>query len=53
MQLFGEIFFLIEMMGFGFAIILTTVLAGQITIRIKEPTIPRPIKVNSIILLSL
>jgi amino acid transporter len=48
MQMFGEIFFLIEMMGFGFAIVLTTVLAGQIKLRIQQPNIPRPIKVRKL-----
>lgn len=46
MQSFEEIFFLIEMMGFGFAIVLTCVFAGQIYLRFKEPDIPRPIKVT-------
>lgn len=46
MQSFEEIFFLIEMMGFGFAIVLTCVFAGQIYLRYKEPDIPRPIKVT-------
>lgn len=44
MQSFEEIFFLIEMMGFGFAIVLSCVFAGQIYLRIKEPELPRPIK---------
>nr|KAG5701761.1 hypothetical protein BaRGS_000751 [Batillaria attramentaria] len=48
MQIYGEIFFLIEMMGFGFAIVLTTVLAGQIYLRIREPNLPRPIKATLI-----
>jgi amino acid transporter len=46
MQSFEEIFFLIEMMGFGFAIVLSCVFAGQIYLRVREPEIPRPIKVG-------
>lgn len=49
MQSFEEIFFLIEMMGFGFAIVLTCVFAGQIYLRFKEPDIPRPIKLPIIL----
>ncbi|XP_048776008.1 large neutral amino acids transporter small subunit 1-like isoform X1 [Ostrea edulis] len=41
-----DIFFLIEMEGFGFASVLTMVFAGQIYLRYKEPDIPRPIKVH-------
>ncbi|KAK7097442.1 large neutral amino acids transporter small subunit 1-like [Littorina saxatilis] len=44
MQIFGDIFFLIEMMGFGFANVLTVVLAGLIKIRLQEPNLHRPIK---------
>ncbi|XP_076447036.1 large neutral amino acids transporter small subunit 1-like [Babylonia areolata] len=44
MQTFGEIFYLIEMMGFGFAVVLTTALAGLIKLRVREPALPRPIR---------
>ncbi|KAL8579893.1 hypothetical protein ACOMHN_039680 [Nucella lapillus] len=44
MQTFGDIFYLIEMMGFGFAVVLTTALAGLIKLRITEPHLHRPIK---------
>ncbi|KAK3100395.1 hypothetical protein FSP39_019234 [Pinctada imbricata] len=44
MQTFEEIFFLIEMMGFGFAIVLAGVFSGQIFLRYKEPEMERPIK---------
>lgn len=42
----GDIFFLIEMEGFGFASILVMVFAGQVYLRIKQPELPRPVKVN-------
>lgn len=42
----GEIFSLIETLGFGFAVVLTTVLAGHIYLRVREPNLPRPIKVS-------
>lgn len=45
MQGFEEIFYLIELMGFGFSIVLTCVFAGQIYLRYKEPELKRPIKV--------
>ena len=41
-----DIFFLIEMEGFGFASVLTMVFAGQVYLRYKEPNIPRPIQVR-------
>ncbi|KAJ8297770.1 hypothetical protein KUTeg_024301 [Tegillarca granosa] len=41
----NDIFFLIEMEGFGFASVLTMVFAGQCYLRYKEPNIKRPIKV--------
>lgn len=41
----GDIFFLIEMEGFGFATILVIVFAGQVYLRIKEPKLYRPVKV--------
>uniref|UniRef100_A0A0L8HFU4 Cationic amino acid transporter C-terminal domain-containing protein n=2 Tax=Octopus bimaculoides TaxID=37653 RepID=A0A0L8HFU4_OCTBM len=41
----GDIFFLIEMEGFGFATVLVMVFAGQVYLRRKEPKLPRPIKV--------
>ncbi|KAL3880510.1 hypothetical protein ACJMK2_032744 [Sinanodonta woodiana] len=44
MQSFEEIFYLIELMGFGFATVLTCVLAGQVYLRYREPDLPRPIK---------
>ena len=40
----GDIFFLIEMEGFGFASVLTMVFAGQCYLRYKEPNLERPIK---------
>ena len=43
----GDIFYLIELEGFGFASVLTMVFAGQVYLRYKEPDIPRPIKVNN------
>jgi len=46
MQSFEEIFYLIELMGFGFSIVLTCVFAGQIYLRYKEPHLKRPIKVG-------
>ena len=45
MQSFEEIFYLIELMGFGFSTVLTAVFAGQIYLRYKEPDLHRPIKV--------
>lgn len=44
MQGFEEIFYLIELMGFGFSVVLTCVFAGQIYLRYKEPDLHRPIK---------
>ncbi|XP_061183883.1 large neutral amino acids transporter small subunit 1-like isoform X2 [Saccostrea echinata] len=44
-----DIFFLIEMEGFGFASVLTMVFAGQIYLRYREPNIPRPIRVHIIL----
>ncbi|GAB1602533.1 large neutral amino acids transporter small subunit 1-like [Argonauta hians] len=41
----GDIFFLIEMEGFGFATILVMVFAGQVYLRKTEPNLPRPIRV--------
>ncbi|CAI9734853.1 large neutral amino acids transporter small subunit 1-like [Octopus vulgaris] len=41
----GDIFFLIEMEGFGFATVLVMVFAGQVYLRRKEPKLLRPIKV--------
>ncbi|KAH9507791.1 Large neutral amino acids transporter small subunit 1 [Bulinus truncatus] len=41
----NDIWFLIEMEGFGFASVLTLVMAGQVYLRYKEPNLPRPIKV--------
>ncbi|XP_005095780.1 large neutral amino acids transporter small subunit 1 [Aplysia californica] len=41
----NDIWFLIEMEGFGFASILTIVFAGQVWLRFKEPDLKRPIKV--------
>ncbi|XP_041358975.1 large neutral amino acids transporter small subunit 1-like [Gigantopelta aegis] len=46
MQNFEKIFYLIEMMGFSFAVILTTVLAGQVYLHWKEPKLYRPIKLH-------
>ncbi|XP_060607117.1 large neutral amino acids transporter small subunit 1-like [Ruditapes philippinarum] len=44
MQSFEEIFYLIELMGFGFSVVLCCVFAGQIYLRYKEPNLHRPIK---------
>ncbi|XP_045204849.2 large neutral amino acids transporter small subunit 1-like [Mercenaria mercenaria] len=44
MQSFEEIFYLIELMGFGFSMVLCCVFAGQIYLRYKEPDLHRPIK---------
>lgn len=41
----GDIFYLIEMEGFGFASILVLTFASQVWLRYKEPDLPRPIKV--------
>ncbi|CAL1526027.1 unnamed protein product [Lymnaea stagnalis] len=41
----NDIWFLIEMEGFGFATVLTLVFAGQVWLRYKEPNLLRPIKV--------
>ncbi|KAK3582828.1 hypothetical protein CHS0354_039971 [Potamilus streckersoni] len=49
MQSFEEIFYLIELMGFGFATVLTCVLAGQVYLRYREPDLPRPIKLPIIL----
>ena len=48
MQSFEEIFYLIELMGFGFSVVLTCVFAGQIYLRYKEPDLERPIKVSTV-----
>ncbi|XP_033742944.1 cystine/glutamate transporter-like [Pecten maximus] len=44
MQSLGDVFYLIEMMGFSFTTVLAFVFAGQIYMRITRPDIPRPIK---------
>lgn len=41
----GDIWYLIEMEGFGFATVLSMVFAGQVYLRYKEPKLERPIKV--------
>ncbi|XP_053399752.1 large neutral amino acids transporter small subunit 1-like [Mercenaria mercenaria] len=41
----GDIFYLIEMEGFGFASILVMTFASQVYLRFKEPDLERPIKV--------
>ncbi|ESP00324.1 hypothetical protein LOTGIDRAFT_140967 [Lottia gigantea] len=41
----NDIWFLIEMEGFGFATVLTLVFAGQVYLRFSEPDMKRPIKV--------
>ncbi|KAK7473397.1 hypothetical protein BaRGS_00035370 [Batillaria attramentaria] len=41
----GDIWYLIEMEGFGFATVLSMVFAGQVYLRYKEPDLHRPIKV--------
>ena len=41
----NDIFFLIEVVGFGLAFILGTTYASMVYMRIKNPEIPRPIKV--------
>ncbi|KAH3842179.1 hypothetical protein DPMN_115674, partial [Dreissena polymorpha] len=41
----GDIFYLIEMEGFGFASILVMTFASHVYLRYKEPDLPRPIKV--------
>ena len=46
----GDIFYLIEMEGFGFASILVMTFAGQVYLRYKEPDLERPIKVCSFFL---
>lgn len=43
MQSFEEIFYLIELMGFGFSLVLTCVFSAQIYLRYREPTLHRPI----------
>ncbi|ESO89422.1 hypothetical protein LOTGIDRAFT_179020 [Lottia gigantea] len=53
MQNFKEIFYLIEMMGFGFTIILTSTLASLIYLRWKEPYLHRPIKLPLILPLTM
>ncbi|RUS79295.1 hypothetical protein EGW08_012950 [Elysia chlorotica] len=45
MQTFGNIFFLIEMMGFSLSIVLIMTFAGQVLLRWTEPGLLRPIKV--------
>ena len=42
----GDIFYLIEMEGFGFASVLVMTFAGQVWLRYKEPDLPRPIRVS-------
>ncbi|XP_076446940.1 large neutral amino acids transporter small subunit 1-like [Babylonia areolata] len=44
-QMSGDIWYLIEMEGFGFATVLSMVFAGQVYLRYKEPNLHRPIKV--------
>ncbi|KAL8617164.1 hypothetical protein ACOMHN_014334 [Nucella lapillus] len=44
-QMSGDIWYLIEMEGFGFATVLSMVFAGQVYLRYKEPDLHRPIKV--------
>ncbi|XP_033742892.1 large neutral amino acids transporter small subunit 2-like [Pecten maximus] len=48
-----NIFYLIEMEGFGFASVLTMVFGGQVYLRFKEPDIPRPIRVPIILPIAL
>lgn len=48
-QTSNDIWFLIEMEGFGFATILTIVFAGQVWLRFKEPNLKRPIKMPIIL----
>ncbi|KAL3879807.1 hypothetical protein ACJMK2_032089 [Sinanodonta woodiana] len=43
-QTSSDIFYLIEMEGFGFATVLVMVFAAQVYLRYKEPNLPRPIK---------
>ena len=45
----GDIFYLIEMEGFGFASVLVMTFAGQVWLRYKEPDLPRPIRVSLIV----
>ena len=49
-QASGDIWYLIEMEGFGFASVLTMVFAGQVYLRYKEPNLHRPIKVRGYLL---
>lgn len=49
MQTVGDIFCLIEMMGFSLSVVLTMVFAGQVWLRWKMPSLRRPIKVPVII----
>ncbi|XP_059162937.1 cystine/glutamate transporter-like [Physella acuta] len=44
MQMFGDIFLLIEMMGFCLSIVLTLVFSGQVLMRRTKPNLSRPIK---------
>ncbi|KAK7098006.1 hypothetical protein V1264_004900 [Littorina saxatilis] len=44
-QTSGDIWYLIEMEGLGFATVLTMVFAGQVYLRYTEPDLHRPIKV--------
>ncbi|CAG5119905.1 unnamed protein product [Candidula unifasciata] len=44
MQCLGNIFFLIEMLGFSLSILLATVFGGQVFLRYTEPNLHRPIK---------
>ncbi|KAK3597119.1 hypothetical protein CHS0354_021228 [Potamilus streckersoni] len=43
-QISPDIFYLIELDGFGFATVLVIVFAAQAYLRFKEPNLPRPIK---------
>ena len=49
-QFSGDIWYLIEMEGFGFASVLSMVFAGQVYLRYKEPKLHRPIKVDNFVL---
>ncbi|XP_074651288.1 large neutral amino acids transporter small subunit 1-like [Tubulanus polymorphus] len=45
----GDIFYLLELMGFGFAAIVALCLASQLYLRWKRPMMPRPIKMPIIL----
>ncbi|XP_064637645.1 large neutral amino acids transporter small subunit 1-like isoform X2 [Lineus longissimus] len=49
----GDIFYLLEMMGFGFATIFAMVLASMLYMRYKLPDIPRPIKMPIVLPIAL